>query len=176
MDGGIRFSSRCKISLLYTREISRLGRETSHIKIAAEGGRGFQRLRHALGVCVLLYQPKKEFLRLLLDVPQDGCATFRPSAGLSYSTPAVLLQISSPPLIVNTDGASPVFFLTEKQSFPCCFTFCFFLRSFPFLRLKHGHLCRFLLDPAPTPSDCPPFSSRSQSKPSHLTPAGVRQG
>lgn len=29
---------------------------------------GFQGLRHALGVCVLFYQPKKEFLRLLLDV------------------------------------------------------------------------------------------------------------
>ena len=29
---------------------------------------GFQPLRHALGVCVLFYQPKKEFLRLLLDV------------------------------------------------------------------------------------------------------------
>ena len=29
---------------------------------------GFQGLRHTLGICVLFYQPKKEFLRLLLDV------------------------------------------------------------------------------------------------------------
>lgn len=29
---------------------------------------GLQPLRHTLGICVLFYQPKKEFLRLLLDV------------------------------------------------------------------------------------------------------------
>ena len=29
---------------------------------------GLYLLRHTLGICVLFYQPKKEFLRLLLDV------------------------------------------------------------------------------------------------------------
>ena len=45
VDGGIRFSSRCKISLLYTREISRLGRETSHIKSPLKEGMVFNAFR-----------------------------------------------------------------------------------------------------------------------------------
>ena len=34
---------------------------------------GLQPLRHTLGICVLFYQPKKEFLRLLLDVCKVPC-------------------------------------------------------------------------------------------------------
>ena len=54
---------------------------------------GFQRLRHALGVCVLFYQPKKEFLRLLLDV----CKVAVQCPGgqqVIIQHPVVLLQIS----------------------------------------------------------------------------------
>ena len=65
---------------------------------------GFQGLRHALGVCVLFYQPKKEFLRLLLDV----CEVPVQCPGgqqVIIQYPVMLLQINSPPLPVNADGA-----------------------------------------------------------------------
>lgn len=65
---------------------------------------GFQGLRHALGVCVLFYQPKKEFLRLLLDVCKVSVQ--RPSGQqVIIQYPVMLLQIGSPPLAVNADGA-----------------------------------------------------------------------
>ena len=65
---------------------------------------GFQGLCHALGVCVLFYQPKKEFLRLLLDV----CKVPIQHPGgqqVIIQYPVMLLQIGSPPLAVNADGA-----------------------------------------------------------------------
>ena len=65
---------------------------------------GFQGLRHALGVCVLSYQPKKEFLRLLLDVCEVPVQ--RPGGQqVEIQYPMMLLQINSPPLAVNADGA-----------------------------------------------------------------------
>ena len=65
---------------------------------------GFQGLRHALGVCVLFYQPKKEFLRLLLDVCK--VAVQHPGGQqVIIQYPMMLLQINSPPLAVNGDGA-----------------------------------------------------------------------
>ena len=61
---------------------------------------GFQGLRHALGVCVLFYQPKKEFLRLLLDVCKVPIQ--RPGGQqVIIQYPVMLLQINSPPLPVN---------------------------------------------------------------------------
>ena len=68
---------------------------------------GLYLLRHALGVCVLFYQPKKEFLRLLLDV----CKVPVQHPGgqqVIIQHPVVLLQISSLPLPVNADR--PFFF------------------------------------------------------------------
>ena len=65
---------------------------------------GFQGLRHALGVCVLFYQPKKEFLRLLLYVCKVA-AQCPGSQQVIIQHPVMLLQISSPPLPVNADGA-----------------------------------------------------------------------
>ena len=65
---------------------------------------GFQGLRHTLGICVLFYQPKKEFLRLLLDV----CKVAAQCPGgqqVIIQHPVVRLQKSSPPLAVNADGA-----------------------------------------------------------------------
>lgn len=65
---------------------------------------GFQGLRHALGVCVLFYQPKKEFLRLLLNVCEVSVQ--RPGGQqVEIQYPMMLLQINSPPLPVNADGA-----------------------------------------------------------------------
>ena len=64
----------------------------------------FQGLRHALGVCVLFYQPKKEFLGLLLDVCEVPAQ--RPGGQqVIIQYPVMLLQINSPPLPVNADGA-----------------------------------------------------------------------
>ena len=65
---------------------------------------GFQGLRHTLGVCVLFYQPKKEFLRLLLDVCE---VPIQHPGGqqVEIQYPMMLLQINSPPLAVNADGA-----------------------------------------------------------------------
>ena len=65
---------------------------------------GLQPLRHTLGICVLFYQPKKEFLRLLLDV----CKVAAQCPGgqqVIIQHPVVLLQINSPPLAVNADVA-----------------------------------------------------------------------
>ena len=65
---------------------------------------GLQPLRHTLGICVLFYQPKKEFLRLLLDV----CKVPVQCPGgqqVIIQHPVVRLQINSPPLAVNADGA-----------------------------------------------------------------------
>ena len=65
---------------------------------------GLYLLRHALGVCVLFYQPKKEFLRLLLDVCKVPVQ--RPGGQqVIIQHPVVRLQKSSPPLAVNADGA-----------------------------------------------------------------------
>ena len=65
---------------------------------------GFQCLRHALSGCVLFYQPKKEFLRLLLDVCEVPVQ--RPGGQqVEIQYPMMLLQINSPPLAVNADGA-----------------------------------------------------------------------
>ena len=55
-------------------------------------------------VSALFYQPKKEFLRLLLDV----CKVPVQHPGgqqVIIQYPVVLLQINSPPLPVNADGA-----------------------------------------------------------------------
>ena len=52
--GGIRFSSRCKISLLYTREISRLGRATSHIKSPLKDGVVFSTFRITNWITLLI--------------------------------------------------------------------------------------------------------------------------
>jgi len=65
---------------------------------------GFQGLRHALGVCVLFYQPKKEFLRLLLDVCEMPIQHPGGQQVIIQHT-VVLLQINSPPLAVNADVA-----------------------------------------------------------------------
>lgn len=65
---------------------------------------GFQSLRHALGVCVLFYQPKKEFLRLLLDVCKVA-VQYPGGQQVIIQYPMMLLQINSPPLAVNADGA-----------------------------------------------------------------------
>ena len=65
---------------------------------------GFQGLRHALGVCVLFYQPKKEFLRLLLNVCKVPIQ-HPGSQQVIIQHPVVRLQKSSPPLPVNADGA-----------------------------------------------------------------------
>ena len=63
-----------------------------------------QPLRHTLGICVLFYQPKKEFLRLLLNVCEVPIQ--RPSGQqVEIQYPVMLLQINSPPLDVNVDGA-----------------------------------------------------------------------
>ena len=65
---------------------------------------GLYLLRHALGVCVLFYQPKKEFLRLLLNVCEVPVQ--HPSGQqVIIQYPMMLLQINSPPLAVNADGA-----------------------------------------------------------------------
>ena len=68
---------------------------------------GFQCLRHVLGVCVLFYQPKKEFLRLPLDVCevpiQHPCGQ-----QVIIQHPVMFPQINSPPLAVNADR--PFFF------------------------------------------------------------------
>ena len=65
---------------------------------------GLYLLRHALGVCVLFYQPKKEFLRLLLDVRK--VAIQHPGGQqVIIQYPVMLLQINSPPLAVNADRA-----------------------------------------------------------------------
>ena len=65
---------------------------------------GFQGLRHALDACVLFYQPKKEFLRLLLNVCEVPIQ--RPGGQqVIIQYPVMLLQIGSPPLPVNADGA-----------------------------------------------------------------------
>ena len=59
---------------------------------------------HALGVCVLFYQPKKEFLCLRLDVCEVSVQ--RPGGQqVIIQYPVVRLQKSSPPLTVNADGA-----------------------------------------------------------------------
>ena len=65
---------------------------------------GLQLLRHALGVCVLFYQPKKEFLRLLLDV-RKVAAQCPGGQQVIIQHPVVRLQKSSPPLPVNADGS-----------------------------------------------------------------------
>ena len=65
---------------------------------------GLYLLRHTLGICVLFYQPKKEFLRLLLDVCKVPVQ--RPGGQqVLIQHPVMFLQIGSPPLAVNTDGA-----------------------------------------------------------------------
>ena len=65
---------------------------------------GLYLLRHTLGICVLFYQPKKEFLRLLLDVCEVPVQ--RPGGQqIIIQHPVMPLQISSPPLAVNADGA-----------------------------------------------------------------------
>ena len=65
---------------------------------------GFQGLRHALGVCTLFYQPKKGFLRLLLDVCEVPVQ--RPGGQqVIIQHSVMLLQIGLPPLPVNADGA-----------------------------------------------------------------------
>lgn len=59
---------------------------------------------HAIGVCVSFYQPKKEFLGLLLDVCEVSVQ--RPGGQqVIIQYPMMLLQIGSPPLPVNADGA-----------------------------------------------------------------------
>ena len=65
---------------------------------------GLYLLRHTLGICVLFYQPKKEFLRLLLDVCE---VPIQHPGGqqVEIQYPMMLLQINSPPLAVNADGA-----------------------------------------------------------------------
>ena len=65
---------------------------------------GLYLLRHALGVCVLFYQTKKEFLRLLLDVCE---VPIQHPGGqqVEIQYPVMFLQIGSPPLPVNADGA-----------------------------------------------------------------------
>ena len=64
---------------------------------------GLYLLRHTLGICVLFYQPKKEFLRLLLDVCEVPVQ--RPGGQqVIIQYPMMLLQINSPPLTVNADG------------------------------------------------------------------------
>ena len=65
---------------------------------------GFQGLRHALGVCVLFYQPKKEFLRLLLNVCEVP-AQHPGGQQVIIQHTVVRLKKSSPPLAVNADGA-----------------------------------------------------------------------
>lgn len=65
---------------------------------------GFQGLRHVLGVCVLFYQPKKEFLRLLLDVCKV-VVQYPGGQQVIIQYPMMLLQINSPPLAVNANGA-----------------------------------------------------------------------
>ena len=68
---------------------------------------GLQPLRHTLGICVLFYQPKKEFLRLLLDVCKVPVQ--RPGGQqVIIQHPVMFLQIGSPPLAVNADR--PFFF------------------------------------------------------------------
>lgn len=65
---------------------------------------GLYLLRHTLGICVLFYQPKKEFLRLLLNVCEVPVQ--HPSGQqVIIQYPMMLLQINSPPLAVNADGA-----------------------------------------------------------------------
>ena len=66
---------------------------------------GFQGLRHALGVCVLFYQPKKEFLRLLLDVCEVPIQHPGGQQVIIQHT-VVLPQKGAPPLAVNADGRS----------------------------------------------------------------------
>ena len=65
---------------------------------------GLQPLRHTLGICVLFYQPKKEFLRLLLDVCKVA-VQYPSGQQVIIQYPMMLLQINSPPLAVNADGA-----------------------------------------------------------------------
>ena len=65
---------------------------------------GLYLLRHTLGICVLFYQPKKEFLRLLRDVCK-AAAQCPGGQQVEIQYPMMLLQINSPPLAVNADGA-----------------------------------------------------------------------
>ena len=65
---------------------------------------GLYLLRHALGVCVLFYQPKKEFLRLLLNVCEVP-AQRTSGQQVIIQHPLMFLQIGSPPLAVNADRA-----------------------------------------------------------------------
>lgn len=65
---------------------------------------GLYLLRHTLGICVLFYQPKKEFLRLLRDVCK-AAAQCPSGQQVEIQYPMMLLQINSPPLAVNADGA-----------------------------------------------------------------------
>ena len=52
----------------------------------------------------MFYQPKKEFLRLLLDVCEVPVQ--RPGGQqVIIQYPVMFLQIGSPPLAVNADGA-----------------------------------------------------------------------
>ena len=52
----------------------------------------------------MFYQPKKEFLRLLLNVCEEPVQ--HPSGQqVIIQYPMMLLQINSPPLAVNADGA-----------------------------------------------------------------------
>ena len=70
----------------------------------AIGSSAFKASVTPLGVCVLFYQPKKEFLRLLLDVCEvPAQRTSGQQVIIQY--PVMLLQINSPPLPVNADGA-----------------------------------------------------------------------
>ena len=65
---------------------------------------GLQPLRHTFGICVLFYQPKKEFLCLRLDVCEVSVQ--RPGGQkviLQHSV--MLLQKGAPPLAINADGA-----------------------------------------------------------------------
>ena len=65
---------------------------------------GLQPLRHALGACVLFYQPKKEFPRLPLDVCEVPVQ--RPGGQqVIIQYPVMLRQKGAPPLAVNADGA-----------------------------------------------------------------------
>ncbi len=52
----------------------------------------------------MFYQPKKEFLRLLLDVCKVA-VQYPSGQQVIIQYPMMLLQINSPPLAVNADGA-----------------------------------------------------------------------
>ena len=51
----------------------------------------------------MFYQPKKEFLRLLLDVCKVA-VQYPSGQQVIIQYPMMLLQINSPPLTVNADG------------------------------------------------------------------------